>query len=544
MKTLYVGGDIVPMTTEEDRGDALLIADDGTIAYVGSEAEARSMAEDAAIIDLHGKTILPGFIDPHSHILAATTYVLTADLSEARNFADIQQTLREFIDERGLGPDDVVQANSYDHNLLAEGRHPDRHVLDDVTTDIPIIITHMSGHVGSANTLTYSLAGIDASTPNPDGGKWLREEDGTPAGPWEEPAALGPLNEKVVGPRSHVDFPRLADEVQSYYTRYGVTTCQDGATLASLADDGVTCAEQDRWKMDVVSYPITLFDSDRNETLARHSDYVSRDYHGRFRFGGIKIILDGSPQGRTAWMAQPYEVVSEDDDPTYCGYPQWKNDDLVADLTDAIDRGYQVLAHCNGDAAAEQYLDCYEKALALSAREDKMDLRPVMIHCQTTRRDQLERMVDLRMIPSIFAGHVYYWGDVHLKNFGEERGKRVSPVGDAVDLNLPFNLHTDTPIIPCDMLSTVWCAVNRVTRDGIQLADDQKVSVFDALRGITINAAYQYFEENRKGTVEQGKLADLVIVDRNPLTVDPMQIRDIRVLATIKEGETIWEASS
>ncbi|MDO5728648.1 MAG: amidohydrolase [Actinomycetaceae bacterium] len=543
MKTLYVGGDIVPMTGKDDRVEALLVQD-GMIAFAGREARARSMAPDARVVDLKGKTLLPGFIDPHSHVLTATTYALTADLSDARSFTDIQQILREFIAERGLGPDDVVQANSYDHNLLAEQRHPDRHVLDEVTTEIPVIITHMSGHVGSANTLTYELAQIDASTPDPTGGKWLREEDGTPLGPWEEPAALAPINTHVVEPRTSVDFPSLVEDLQSYYTRYGVTTCQDGATLASLADEAVTCAEKGLWDIDVISYPVTLFDSDRNETLARHSDYVSRDYRGRYRFGGIKIILDGSPQGRTAWMQAPYAVVSKGDDPAYCGYPQWEDDDLITDLIDAIDRGYQVLAHCNGDAAAEQYLNCYEKALERSTRADKMDLRPVMIHCQTARRDQLERMVKLRMIPSIFAGHVYYWGDVHLKNFGEERGLRVSPVGDALDLGLPFNLHTDTPIIPCDMLFTVWCAVNRVTRDGVQLAEDQKISVFEALRGITINAAYQYFEEDRKGTVETGKLADFVILDRNPLTVDPIEIKDIRVLATIKEGKTVWEASN
>lgn len=543
MKILYIGGDIVPMTGEDDRVEALLV-DDGMIAFAGSEARARKMDEDAHIVDLKGKTLLPGFIDPHSHVLTATTYVLTADLSSARDFADIQRILRDFIVERGLGPGDVVQANSYDHNLLAEQRHPDRHVLDEVSTDIPIIITHMSGHVGSASTLTYELAQIDASTPDPTGGKWLREEDGTPLGPWEEPAALAPINTHVVQPRTTIDFPSLADDLQTYYTRYGITTCQDGATLTSLADDAVTCAERGLWKIDVVSYPVTLFDSDRNDTLSRYSNYLSKQYRGHFRFGGIKIILDGSPQGRTAWMSEPYEVVSEDDDPSYCGYPQWEDDALVADLKDAIDRGYQVLAHCNGDAAAEQYLNCYEKALEQSTRADKLDLRPVMIHCQTARSDQLERMVDLGMIPSIFAGHIYYWGDVHLKNFGQQRGMRVSPVGEAHKLGLPFNLHTDTPIIPCDMLFTVWCAVNRVTRDGIQLADDQKISVFDALRGITINAAYQYFEEDRKGTLEEGKLADLVILDRNPLTIDPMQIRDIRVLATIKEGETVWEVDS
>ena len=185
----------------------------------------------------------------------------------------------------------------------------------------------------------------------------------------------------------------------------------------------------------------------------------------------------------------------------------------------------------------------YKQALAESDNPDKHKLRPVMIHCQTTRRDQYQEMAEINMIPSIFTSHIWYWGDVHLKNFGPKRGGRISAVRDALDAGLHYTFHTDTPVILPNMLETVWCAVNRITRDGVQLDEDQKVGVFDALKGITVNGAYEYGEEDRKGTLEPGKLADLAILDANPLKVDPMAIRDIKVLETVKEGETVYRRS-
>ena len=163
-----------------------------------------------------------------------------------------------------------------------------------------------------------------------------------------------------------------------------------------------------------------------------------------------------------------------------------------------------------------------------------------MIHCQTMRPDQYERMAELNMVPSIFASHIWYWGDVHLKNFGPERGGRISACGDALRAGLPFTLHTDTPVLRPNLLEAAWCAVNRVTKKGVQLDEDQKIGVYDALRAITVNGAYQYGEEDRKGTLEAGKLADLAVLDRDPFAIDPADLRDVRVLATIKEGERVY----
>lgn len=197
------------------------------------------------------------------------------------------------------------------------------------------------------------------------------------------------------------------------------------------------------------------------------------------------------------------------------------------------------MAHCNGDAASQQFIDCYKEGMK-KCESDGGDLRPVMIHCQTAREDQLEEMKKIGMLPSIFVAHTYYWGDVHLKNLGAERGNKISPVGTANKIGLKYNFHQDCPVLAPDMLKTIWCAVNRKTRKGAVIGEDERISVYDALKGVTVNAAYAYHEENEKGTLEKGKLADMVILDTNPLCCEPCDIDKINVLETIKEGETLY----
>ncbi|MYL61108.1 amidohydrolase family protein, partial [Virgibacillus halodenitrificans] len=204
----------------------------------------------------------------------------------------------------------------------------------------------------------------------------------------------------------------------------------------------------------------------------------------------------------------------------------------------------QLLTHSNGDAASDQLLQNYEAALEESDNPNKANLRPVMIHCQTVRNDQLDKMAELAMIPSIFIPHTYYWGDVHLKNLGHERGSRISPAKSAFDRGLVVNFHQDPPVVQPDMLETIWCAVNRITRKGVHIGPEECVSVYDAIRAVTINAAYAYFEEDQKGSIKEGKLADFVVLDQNPFKVDPIKIKDLQVLETIKEGESIYSAES
>jgi len=538
MGKLFCNATFVPLTDEDARADALLVDDEGRIAFVGPLEEARERAGGAEEVDLGGAAVLPGLIDPHSHFTGSLQYLLFADLSECTSFAEITETLREFAAKRHIGPDGVIMGNGYDQNNLVEQRHPDKSVLNAVSEDTPVLITHVSNHMGVANDCLLKLAGVTPTTPDPEGGRYGRMDGtGDLDGYAEEPAAMNPFY-AVTTPRLGLDFNAMIGDMQRIYLEHGVTTCQDGATAPDMAGVLVSLAKAGLLQMDIVAYP--MWGTDVMATLAANPEYDSQDYHGHFRFGGLKMFLDGSPQGLTAWMTEPY-VEGPDGERDWVAYGTMTDEDATAFAKAAIDSNHQLLCHCNGDAAADQLLRVYEAARDASNNPDKMALRPVMIHAQTARADQYGKMAEIGMIPSIFSSHIWYWGDAHLRNLGPARGGRVSACGDAARAGLPFTLHTDTPVLRPNLLEAAWCAVNRVTKAGAQLDEDQKVTPYQAMRAITFNGAYQYGEEDLKGTLEAGKLADLVVLDRNPLAVDPREIRDIQVLATIKEGETLYE---
>ncbi|WP_217968598.1 amidohydrolase [Adlercreutzia caecimuris] len=537
MGKLFCNATFVPLTDEDARADALLVDDEGRIAFVGPLEEARERAGGAEEVDLGGAAVVPGLIDPHSHFTGALQYLLFADLSACTSFAEITETLKAFAAKRHIGPDGVIMGNGYDQNNLVEQRHPDKSVLNAVSEDTPVLITHVSNHMGVANDRLLKLAGVTPATPDPEGGRYGRMDGtGDLDGYAEEPAAMNPFY-AVTTPRLGLDFNAMIGDMQRIYLEHGVTTCQDGATAPDMAAVMAGLAKAGLLQMDIVAYP--MWGTDVMATLAANAEFDSQRYTGHFRFGGLKMFLDGSPQGLTAWMTEPY-VEGPDGERDWVAYGTMTDDDAAAFAKAAIDSNHQLLCHTNGDAAADQLLRVYEAARDASDNPDKAALRPVMIHCQTARTDQYEKMAEIGMIPSIFSSHIWYWGDAHLRNFGPVRGGRVSACGDAARAGLPFTLHTDTPVLRPNLLEAAWCAVNRVTKAGAQLDEDQKVTPYQAMRAITFNGAYQYGEEADKGTLEAGKLADLVVLDRNPLAVDPREIRDIKVLATIKEGEVIY----
>ena len=199
----------------------------------------------------------------------------------------------------------------------------------------------------------------------------------------------------------------------------------------------------------------------------------------------------------------------------------------------------QVLVHCNGDAACEQYINQFK--LAKEETKSTNEIRPVIVHAQLLDKDQLDEVKELNMIPSFFVAHVYHWGDIHINNFGMERASRISLAKSAQDKGIMYTFHQDSPVIEPNMLETIWCAVNRITKNGVLLGKNERVTPLDAVKAVTKNAAYQYFEEDIKGTLKEGKLADLIILDNNILKVDQMKIKDIKVLETIKEGKTIFK---
>lgn len=529
MSILYFNGTILTMDERFPQAQALLV-ENGKILKVGSDEEVLAVKrQDTVCVDLQGKTMLPGFIDGHSHFAGLATSLGQCDLSQAQDFEDISRLMKEFIRANEIPDGQWVTGTNYDHNFLREKRHPDRLLLDSVSDTHPIVIVHASSHMGVANSLALRIQGLDGSSQNPAGGHYGRLENSHELDGYMEESAFVQFRNAMPMPEID-DILKLFQKAQEVYASYGITTMQEGMVIQPLYQILRCAQERQTLYLDLVGY----LDLENCLDLLKQHGSEGKNYRAHFRVGGGKLFLDGSPQGRTAWMKEPYEGAEDN----YRGYPIKTDDQLYRLLLTALENRVQVLAHCNGDAAAEQYLTQFERVTAEHPEYDTN--RPVMIHAQLVRKEQLERMADLHMMPSFFTAHTYYWGDIHIQNFGMERAQDISPAGTALRLGLPFTFHQDSPVLMPDVLQTVWCAAKRVTRTGVQLSQEECIGVYDALKAATVYAAYQYGEEADKGTITEGKTADLVILDQNPLEVPVDEIKTIKVLETIKNGICVY----
>lgn len=532
METLYYNGSIRTMRGAETV-EAVLTRD-GKIDAVGPYDELRRLAPQAQTVDLKGRTMLPAFIDAHSHLSSYAISFLQVPLEECCSFEEITARVGDFIRANEIAPGAWVVAKGYDHNALAEKAHPSLELLDEAAPDNPLILQHASGHVGVANSRALQTLGITAETPDPAGGRFGREGSRL-TGYLEENAFISTV--KKVPMNSMEELLAAYQKAQRAYAAHGITTIQEGMTVRQLLPLYQVLTAQKLLSLDLVAYLAT---EDADDFLKLLPGAVGA-YQNHLRVGGYKIVLDGSPQGRTAWMRTPYQPVLKQHpgQPPYCGYGTLSDEAVEGAVRRAAEDKMQLLAHCNGDAAAEQFLRAVEN---VSRETDVRSLRPVMIHAQLLGLDQLDRVAAAGILPSFFVAHVYHWGDTHIKNFGLERAAEISPAASALAHGIRFTFHQDTPVIEPDMLETIWCAVNRVTKAGVVLGQRECISPLEALQAVTLNAAYQYGEEAEKGSIELGKRADFVLLDADPLTVEPKKIRDIRVLKTIKDDTVIYDA--
>ncbi len=528
MQTIYRNGTI--LTMETGKTAEAVLTENGKILAVGDEASVFAAAKPGARqFDLEHGTLMPSFIDAHSHISSAAVTLLQVSLEDCCNFDAIAEKIRGFIQQQKIPAGQWVTANGYDHNTLQEHQHPTKELLDRSAPQNPVLIAHQSGHMGVANSLALQKLGISANTKDPDGGKIVRE-NGHPTGLLEEAAYVS--SARQVPMPAPEDLLNAYRRVQRKYASYGITTVQEGMMVAQMEPLYRMLLSTDVMKLDLVAYPAL----DDWKSLYNAFPQCGEEYFNHIRFGGIKMILDGSPQGRTAWMRTPYE--GEDN---FCGYPALKDEAVLNAVREAKNHGMQILAHCNGDAACNQFL-CACTTVA-QEQGSVADIRPVMIHAQLLGLDQLDEVKRLSVIPSFFVAHAYHWGDIHIRNFGFERAARISPAASALQKGIRFTFHQDTPVIEPDMLETVWSAVCRQTKSGVVLGKEERISVYEALRAVTINAAYQYFEEEKKGSIAAGKQADFVVLDHNPLQMEPERLREIHVRHTIKDDEVIYTNS-
>jgi predicted amidohydrolase YtcJ len=532
------GGPIVTVNPAQPLAEAMAIAG-GRIVAVGTEADVMAAKGPGTVVtDLAGKTLVPGFVDGHSHfwsLVDVQTQALCASppAGPCRSVADVIAALEQVRARRKLGPGKFVIGFGYDPELLAEKRAPTRQELDAAFPENPVILVHVSGHGAMLNSKALAAYGITAATPTPAGGVIGREPGSQePDGLLFETAFL-PIFAKVPGPGDD-EALELLKAGQELYLREGITTAQEGATMKHQLDLLRILADRGLLKLDVVALP---FITELDAVFAGRPPRNEPEYKNRLRIGGVKVVADGSPQGRTAFFTKPYLTAGPAGQKNWRGEPTFPQPVLNDMVKKVYDGGATLFVHCNGDAAIDALLEAHRAA---SGGDPAKPRGTVGVHSQFIRRDQLEKYAAWGITPSFFTLHCFYFGDTHVANRGPEQAAFISPLKSARALGLKPANHTDFNVSPLDQLFTIHTAVNRTTRTGAVLGPDERVGPLEALEAITIDGARMYGEEAKKGSIEPGKLADLVILSANPLTAPAGAIKDIRVEETIKEGRTVW----
>ena len=532
---LFINGNVMTMDANNRIVEALAVRAD-RIEAVGSTGEIMALAEEGAeVVDLAGRTLLPGFVDAHGHFPGSGQKVIAADLGSppvgtVTTMAELLAALRQRAEQ--TPPGEWVSGFNYDDTLLVEQRHPTRAELDAVSSDHPVVATHVSGHLLVANSLALAAVGIDAATPDPEGGVIGRiPGSDEPNGLLEETARLGIMTQQQdIGV---MDGYRMFKAAAIEYAARGVTTAQSGWVSKKIAT-GLSLFS----RLGVVPQRLVVFpaESEFGDSLLDGS-YDPGDYNtDRLAMAAVKLVADGSIQGYTGYLSQPYHTPYHGD-ASYRGYPAIPRDKLFAQVSALHKAGYQLAIHGNGDAAIEDILDAFEAA---QKEHPVADPRMILVHAQMAREDQVARMKALGVTPSFFSAHTWYWGDRHRDIFiGPERAALISPAKWAQDQGLRFSSHLDTPVTPMLPLQAVWSQVNRITHGGDVLGPGQRIGVMDALRAVTIDAAWQVFQEGEIGSLEPGKYADLVVLSGNPLE-DPMGMRELEVEQTIIGGATVY----
>ena len=536
--TIYLGGPILTINDKAPRAEAVAVAD-GMILAVGDRENV--MAHQGAgteIFDLEGRAMLPGFVDSHGHAVMGGLQALSANLlappdGEVKDIANLQDTLRTWLSENTEMVDkaQLIVGFGYDQSQLKELRHPTRDDLDAVSTEMPIIIVHQSGHFGAANSKALELTGVTADTANPPGGIIRKRSDGEPDGVLEENAFFGVLV-KLLSGLGEQGLRAFAAAGPELWARFGYTTAQEGRTAPPVVEVMKKVAAEGGFKIDIVAYPDIMVDRDYIK------DNVSDSYTQRMRVGGAKLTIDGSPQGFTAFRDRPYYDPVGEYASFYKGYAAVTNEQVMDAIDWAFENNIQILTHSNGEAASDLLIAAVKDA---TTNHGEADRRAVLIHGQFLREDQVDSLQHLNIFPSVFPMHTFYWGDWHRDHtVGPVLAENISPTGWIRQRGMMFGSHHDAPVAFPDSMRVLDATVTRRTRSGDILGPAQRVDVMTALKAMTIWPAWQHFEADSKGSIEEGKLADFVILSKDPTAVDPETLDTLKVLMTIKEDTVVF----
>jgi len=540
--TIYSGGPILTIDDAQPVAEAVAVRD-GRILAVGDAASVFAYrGSSTEIFDLAGRTMIPGFVDSHGHVVMGGLQALSANLlappdGDVTDIASLNATLSTWAEENSqtVRQVNMIIGFGYDNAQLAELRHPTRQDLDEVSAEIPIMIVHQSGHLGVANSAALALAGIDASSEAPPGGVIRRDASGEPNGVLEEYAFFSALV-PMLGSLGQEGLEAFARAGARLWASYGYSTAQDGRSSGGVVEALKAVGAAGEIPIDIIAYPDVL------ESRDYIAASVSLDYADRVRVGGCKLTIDGSPQGFTALRDRPYYDPVGDYPPGYAGYAAVTMEQVQDAVNWCYENDIQIITHANGEGASDMLI------AALGAAQERYgtpDIRPVLIHGQFLREDQVDSYQQLGVFLSLFPMHTFYWGDWHRDHtVGPVNAENISPTGWVRQRGMMFGSHHDAPVAFPDSMRILSATVTRRTRSGDILGPHQRVDVMTALKAMTIWPAWQQFEERDKGSIEPGKLADFVILSDDPTAVDPETLADLQVRVTIKEDEIIYDADS
>lgn len=544
---VITGGQIITVNPSDEVVEAVAILD-GKIVGVGTAEEIGSfIGKGTEIIRLNGQTVLPGFIEPHTHLILYGIQLseLNVKTPPNKNIPQILEKLRMRAAETPKG--EWILASGIEDGALEEKRWPTRDELDSVTPDHPVYIKHRSGHACVVNSNALAVAGITESTPPAEGGHMDRNPaTGRLTGVLRE-RARKPVQDLLPVPTKD-QMKEGIIEAGKLFASAGITSIHDaGADTRPESYRAYQEAIEEGWLKTRVYLMI------RDLPYTRY--YLERDLglrtgfgNDRLRLGAVKTFVDGSIQVFTCAFYDPYITLdSEHTRQNPRGVLQMSPNEINDLVLEAHQKGYQVAIHAQGDYGVDVAIDAIQYAIW---KHPRVDPRHRIEHCQCVTSEGLKRMKRLGIIGSFYPHHTWYWGDRHVSTFiGQERASRIDPMKSAIKAGVITIAHSDTPVATigdplfgAEPLFGIWCAVNRKTRGGMLLGPEERITPMEGIRAYTINAAYASFEEKIKGSIEPGKLADFVILSKNPCKVDPWEIRNIKVERTIIGGETVFQA--
>ena len=528
--TVFLNGQVITVNKNNDVAEALALKD-GIIVYVGGKEGGQRFAEAAAeVIDLKGRSLVPGFTDAHEHILVRGANELGVDC-RSPGVTSIEDIKRLIADRAQVTPKgEWIRGWGYDHSKLAEGRHPDRFDLDEAAPDHKVLISRVCCHIGTFNSNALKFAGVPDNATEIAGSP-VGQRNGMNSGVLFEKAYMEVIAKAQPTLDEMVDALALVNDM---LLAEGITCCHDagghGAPSMRAFQRGV---ETNRIKVRLVTMLFALM----GETAAFSDMYINSGiYTGfgndRLKLGPVKIMIDGSSSGPTAATLEDYTSMPGNRG-LICLTQEYIDDVTMR----AHAAGYQMTSHAVGDKGITMIVDAIEKALKAHPREDH---RHRIEHCAMASPELIQRIKKLGIVPVLQPIFLYEFGDGYLRNYGPVRGNRMFPCASFIREGVPAVGSSDCPVTFSNPILNMHVAVNRETQTGQVVGPDERISVMDALRMFTWNGAWISFDEHRRGSLEVGKLADLAVLSEPLLNVSKEKIRDVKVDLTFVGGERLY----